>query len=344
MLTASSAGVSAPIGEADRRVDARDRLVAEAGLAQRRLHARPLGAAGHDADVAGAEAQRLLQHVEVVHVPASDDDHVGALVHADGRERVLERPRDDARVGEPRGRRELLAVVDDDHTEAQTREQRRDLGADVPGAADHGQRRRLDALEHGRPAVRQRRHAVQGGHRGEAAQRRRVAHGGAGDGAVLVQRAVLDGRRVVAERRGDVPGAPPGVARRAQRRADGEQLGVTRRHVRDEHLGGAAADHLVAAGEVRAAQVRAGAARAALRERPGGGLHHAVLDQAAADGAGDRPVLAHQHLRAGRARRGALVGDQRDQGERPPGLQQLQRLFEDLVHRSLDCTGDVPTL
>ena len=163
MLTASSAGVSAPmprpIGVCTPAM-ASSLKPASASAASMRARLR---AAAHDADVAGAQAQRLLEHAEVVHVPARDDDDVGALVHADGRERALERPHDDLGAGEPLRRGELLAVVDDDDAEAQAGEQRRHGAAHVTGAADDGQRRRVDALHDGDPSVGQGRRAVERG-------------------------------------------------------------------------------------------------------------------------------------------------------------------------------------
>ena len=271
-------------------------------------------------DVAGAEAQRLLEHVHVVHVAAGHDDDEGALVHADGRERALERPHDHARVREPLGRRELLAVVDDDHAEAQTGEERRDRRADVPGAADHGERRRVHALEDGGAAVRQRRRAVQRGGGGQAAQRRRLAHRGAGEAAVLVQHAVLDGR---------APSPAGTVTYQARRPASRASRSAVHTASSSASPAGtnvistsAAPPQTIFSALRRSAPLEVGARapRAALGERLRGGLHHGVLEQAAADGPGDRAVLAHQHLRAGGARRGALVGDQRDQGERAPGV------------------------
>ena len=196
------------------------------------------------------------------------------------------------------------------------------------------------ALDDGDLAVRQGRRAVERGRAGEPAELAGPADGGAGHIAGLVQRAVLDaaaggsirvGARSCVRRRHE-PRAASGVPRLAQQSTRGGQFGIAGRHVGDQHLGGAAADHLVAARDVRAAEVEALAAGAPLRERLRGGPHHGVLQQAAADGAGDGRVLAHQHLRSGRARRGALVGDQRDQGERAPGLQFGDDVVDDLVH------------
>ena len=73
-------------------------------------------------------------------------------------------------------------------------------------------------------------------------------------------------------------------------------------------------------------------------------LHHRELEQAAADGAGDGAVAAHQHLRAGGARRRAAVADELHEREVLAAVQQREDLVEDLFHvvasgMSLDSTS-----
>src|SRR5665647_1906856 len=64
--------------------------------------------------------------------------------------------------------------------------------------------------------------------------------------------------------------------------------------------------------------------------------HHRRFEQTAADGAGDGAVSPHEHLRPRGPRRGALLRDERDQGERLAVLKQAQRLVQDLTHGSAD--------
>ncbi len=131
---------------------------------------------------------------------------------------------------------------------------------------------------------------------------------------------------------GEEPGAPTCRGRLSYSPAHLQKRRIAGRHIRDQHVGGPAADHLLLTAEVGAREGEAGDLRYPALQGLHGGLHHRELQQAAADGPGDRAISAHKHLRACGARGGAALRSQLDQGEVLASLEQLQDLRQDLLH------------
>ena len=316
-------------GEADRRVDAGDGVVVEAGLAQRRHHARALGAARHEADVAGAECA----------APARARPCRGrGRASRSRRRRARPRPRPPSAPSNGRARRAppgtaRAANSSRSSTTTTRKPSRRGAGAtspDVSGAADDGERRRFQrARQHGDAAVRAASRAVQPAPVARPPQRRRARTPRRRRGRR--PRPAGSAPRVPPRRRhGEEPGAAPRVARLPQRRARLVQRGVARA----TYVMSTSAEppQTISSSLPRPCRRGGGHEASGAPRARRGGLHHRVLEQAAADGAGDRPVASHEHLRAGGARRRALSPASFTRAKSSPAPSSVEDVVEDLSH------------
>ncbi len=143
-------------------MDAAERTLVDALLAQCGDHARPLAAAGHEADVARRCPQGLHQHLQVVCMPACDDDDVRGGVNVKPLQRPRERAEHDLGSREAPWIGELLAVVQ--HRDGEPGGQRRggQRPGHVAGPADDGRRHRLDLFDRHETTVGKRRGAMTG--------------------------------------------------------------------------------------------------------------------------------------------------------------------------------------
>ena len=149
MLTAISCGVTAPMSNPIGRVHAGELLEGgEAFAEQLIVDAGDLRAAADEPEVAELERGQVLQRVEVVAMPARDDDRIGR-----GRQRGLPEPGrnvvDDDRggKGEPLAIGKGRTVVDDVHLEAGFGGGTGEVIPHVPGAEHVERGRRLERFD-----------------------------------------------------------------------------------------------------------------------------------------------------------------------------------------------------
>ena len=88
-----------------------------------------------------SRAAQRAHRVEIVRVPARDDDDVGGWRKVGAVEPVRDRLHDDLGAGKALGVRELVAVVDDVNVEAGVGRDFRQVPADMPGPDDVQPRR-----------------------------------------------------------------------------------------------------------------------------------------------------------------------------------------------------------